>query len=148
MSVERAEAHLCRGAPRSASAMRLAASGVSFFLLLAGVLLAPGTVSAASCEWSERFAAEVANYGERALASANDFEARRLARDARPAAIDGAREAKTCGCPEAIPSFEEAALQASYSDRAQNLTAAQQYGRRLKTLGDKALDALRRCPPS
>jgi hypothetical protein len=127
--------------------MRLATS-VAFLLLLACGSLAPRAVSAASCEWSERFAAEVASYGERALASTNDFEARRLARDARPSAIDGAREAKTCGCPDAIPSFEEAALQASYSDRAQNLTSAQQYGKRLKALSDKALDALRRCPAS
>jgi hypothetical protein len=128
--------------------MRVATSGVSFFLLLTCALLASRASSAASCEWSERFAAEIAAYGERAAASTNDYEARRHARDARPVAIDGAREAKTCGCPAAIPTFEEAALQAAYSDRAQNLTAAQQYGKRIKTLGEQALDTLRRCPAS
>ena len=119
---------------------------ISFFLVLMYVLLAPHAVNAASCEWSERFATEVASYGERSVASNNDLEARRNARDARPSAFDGAREAKDCGCPAAIPSFEEAALLATYADRAQNITAAQQYGRRIKALGEKALETLRRCP--
>jgi hypothetical protein len=116
------------------------------FFVLAYVLLASPAASAASCEWAERFATDVASYGERAVASNNDLEARRFARDARLPAYDGAKEAKGCGCPAAIPSFEEAALQAMYADRAQNITASHQYGRRIKMLGEKALDTLRSCP--
>jgi hypothetical protein len=115
-----------------------------FFLVLMSVL--SPAASAASCEWAERFATDVASYGERAVGSDNDLEARRFARDARSPAYDGARESKDCGCPAAIPSFEEAALQAMYADRAQNITASRQYGRRIKMLGEKALDTLRSCP--
>src|SRR5438309_937359 len=127
--------------------MRLSMTGASFFrLAMFFLLFAPLAVNAASCEWSGRFAADVASYGERAVASDNDLEARRFARDARSPAYDGAREAKDCGCPAAIPSFEEAALLAMYADRAQNITATHQYARRIKALGEKALETLRRCP--
>ena len=126
--------------------MRILTTRAAFVVALASGLLVPPLASAASCEWSLRLAAEVANHGERASTSGNELEARRFARDARLSAVDGAREAQACGCAAAMPSFEDASLQANYADRAQNLTSAQQYGRRIKSLGEKAQDALHRCP--
>ena len=123
--------------------MRLSMTRFFFVVLMFALSRA---ASGASCEWAERFATDVASYGERAVASNNDLEARRFARDARSPAYDGARESKDCGCPAAIPSFEEAALQAMYADRALDITASHQYGRRIKMLGEKALETIRSCP--
>ena len=112
------------------------------------VMSSPLFANAATCEWSQRFASDVASHGARAKDSTNDLEAKWLARDARLPAVNGADEAKACGCTAAIPSFEEAAMQAMYADRATSLTAAKQYGHRIKAAADKALDALRRCAGS
>jgi hypothetical protein len=120
----------------------------TFVAIAACALASPFGAHAATCEWSHRFANDIVSYGAKAAASENELEARRSAREARPAAFDAAKEAKSCGCPAAIPLFEEAALQAMYADRAANLTAIRQYGVRIKALGEKALDTLRRCPTS
>jgi len=95
---------------------------------------------------SQRFTADIITLGERAGATLSDLEAKRFARDARPSAVDAANEAKSCGCTATLPVFEEIVLLANYADRAQNLTAAQQYGRRIKRLAETAMDTLRRCP--
>src|SRR5438067_13600265 len=98
-------------------------------LVIATCLLwmAPRLAAAASCAESQRFTADIISLGERAGASWNDLEARRFARDARPAAVDAANEAKSCGCTATLSIYEEIALVANYADRAQNITAARQY---------------------
>jgi hypothetical protein len=113
---------------------------------LAFVALSATPADAATCEWAIRFATDIVDYGERASSSEDYILARRTASDARMIAVDAAREAKGCGCPEAIASLENVGQQSHYSGNAQNLTAAQQYGRKIKAYGEEALATLRKCP--
>jgi hypothetical protein len=126
------------------------AAGAAARAIAAGAIalcaLAPGTAGAVSCEWAIRFAGDVVDYGRRAVESEEWIIARRFASDARSPAVDAGREAKACGCPEAIPSFEQVVQLARYAGNAGNLTAAQQYGTEIRAHGEKALQILRKCP--
>ena len=108
--------------------------------------LAPATAAAVSCEWAVRFATEIVDNAERAIASEDYIPARRAASDTRSIAIDVAREGKACGCPAVTPLMEQVAQQAIYAINAQNLTAARQYAAKIKEYGVAALDVLSKCP--
>jgi hypothetical protein len=112
------------------------------FLLVAG---APGVAAAADCAQAIAFAATVVDYGQRAMASQDYYTSGNLASEARIPAIDAARSAKACGCPDAIPLLAEAARDAARSNSTANLTASQQYGAAIAKRGEAAIAALRSC---
>ncbi len=53
---------------------------------------------------------------------------------------------KGCGCPDAIASLENVGQQSLYAGNAQNITSAQQYGKKIKAYGEEAVATLRKCP--
>ena len=129
-----------------AAAMTRSGRAPALLLAFTLLLVVSAGAEAASCEWALRFTNDIVEYGQRATTSEDYVAARRTASDARSIAIDAAREAKGCGCPDAIPSYETVATQARYAGNAANLTAAQQYGRKIKQAGEEALVVLRACP--
>jgi hypothetical protein len=98
-----------------------------------------------ACELATLYATQVAENGKLAAESRNNTAASNYATSARIPAIDAARHAKSCGCPDAIPFLAEAALAAERSSLTIDLTATQQFGADIRKNGDAALDALRRC---
>src|SRR5262245_50163980 len=104
------------------------------------------SAGAVTCEWAVRFTTDIVDYGERARKSDDFLIARRTANDTRAIAVDAAREAKACGCPEAITHLEDVGRQALRAGNAQDLTAAQQYAKKIKDYGEETLAALQKCP--
>jgi hypothetical protein len=106
----------------------------------------PRPAAAEDCELALVHATNVVDLGRRAMRSENYYEAGNLATSARIPAIDAARAAKACGCPEAIPFLAEAATAASNAGMVDSLGYKQQYGYRIQQQGEAAVAALQRCP--
>jgi hypothetical protein len=105
----------------------------------------PAFAAPAECDIAIGFAQIVVNAGEQTMTARNAIPASDLAASSRIPAIDAARYAKACNCPEAIPPLADAALAAQRTAHAVNLTAVQQYGETIKKGGEQSIAALKRC---
>jgi hypothetical protein len=117
--------------------------GVFALLPLAAPL--PSAAAPADCSAAIGFAQIVADAGEQASIAKNAIAASDLAARSRIPAIDAARYAKACNCPEAIEPLADAALAAQRTSTTINLVGVQQYGATIKKNADRSIEALRRC---
>jgi hypothetical protein len=98
-----------------------------------------------ACELAVLYAGQVADSGKLATESLNNTAASNYATGARIPAIDAARNAKACGCPDAIPPLAEAALAAERASVTIDLVSTRQYGTTIRKNAEAALAALKRC---
>jgi hypothetical protein len=103
------------------------------------------TAAPAECELALTFAAVVEDKGQIAAKSDNFYVATDTASGARIAAIDAARFAKACGCPQAIQPLADAATAAARVNMDVNLTAVKQHAMQVGKGGAEATAALRKC---
>lgn len=101
--------------------------------------------TAADCELAILKAQVAADYGRAAAATESVIESTNLASNARIPAIDAARGAKACGCPDAVPFLAEVALAAERSSLTQFLASARQYGDDISKNGNLAVSTLKKC---
>ena len=110
-------------------------------------IAAPALAAKPECALAITLTTNIADAGHRASTIQNQYVATDLVSNARMTAIDAARWAKSCGCPEAVPPLADASVAAARVNMDVNLVGVQQHAAQVKKYGDAALAALQKCVP-